>query len=63
MIASRTSSINGKVSKASGIGNSVVYVGSKTGRDGIHGATMSSAEFNEDSESKRPTVQVGDPFT
>lgn len=50
-------------SKASGIGNSVVYVGSKTGRDGIHGATMSSAEFNEDSESKRPTVQVGDPFT
>ncbi len=49
-------------SKASGIGNSVVYVGSKTGRDGIHGATMSSTEFNEDSESKRPTVQVGDPF-
>ena len=50
-------------SKASGVGNSVVYVGSKTGRDGIHGATMSSTEFNEDSESKRPTVQVGDPFT
>ena len=50
-------------SKASGAGNSVVYVGSKTGRDGIHGATMSSTEFNEDSESKRPTVQVGDPFT
>ncbi len=40
----------------------MVYVGSKTGRDGIHGATMSSTEFNEDSESKRPTVQVGDPF-
>ena len=41
----------------------MVYVGSKTGRDGIHGATMASAEFNEDSEEKRPTVQVGDPFT
>jgi phosphoribosylformylglycinamidine synthase len=50
-------------SKASGIGNAVVYVGSKTGRDGIHGATMASAEFGADSESKRPTVQVGDPFT
>ncbi|KAA5606595.1 phosphoribosylformylglycinamidine synthase subunit PurL [Roseospira marina] len=50
-------------SKASGIGNPVVYVGSKTGRDGIHGATMASAEFNADSEEKRPTVQVGDPFT
>jgi phosphoribosylformylglycinamidine synthase len=50
-------------SKAAGIGNSVVYVGSKTGRDGIHGATMASAEFSEDSEEKRPTVQVGDPFT
>lgn len=50
-------------SKAAGIGNPVVYVGSKTGRDGIHGATMSSAEFTEDSEAKRPTVQVGDPFT
>src|SRR6201996_5070465 len=49
-------------SAAAGIGNPVVYVGSKTGRDGIHGATMSSTEFNEDSESKRPTVQVGDPF-
>lgn len=48
--------------KAAGVGNPVVYVGAKTGRDGIHGATMSSAEFNEDSESKRPTVQVGDPF-
>ena len=47
---------------AAGIGNPLVYVGSKTGRDGIHGATMSSTEFNEDSESKRPTVQVGDPF-
>jgi len=50
-------------SAASGIGNPVVYVGSKTGRDGIHGATMASAEFGEDSEEKRPTVQVGDPFT
>ena len=40
----------------------MVYVGSKTGRDGIHGATMASAEFDEDSEEKRPTVQVGDPF-
>jgi phosphoribosylformylglycinamidine synthase len=50
-------------SAAEGAGNPVVYVGSKTGRDGIHGATMASAEFNEDSEEKRPTVQVGDPFT
>ena len=50
-------------SAATGAGNPVVYVGSKTGRDGIHGATMASAEFNEDSEEKRPTVQVGDPFT
>ena len=50
-------------SAAAGIGNSVVYVGSKTGRDGIKGATMSSGEFNADTESKRPTVQVGDPFT
>ncbi len=49
-------------SKASGVGFPVVYVGAKTGRDGIHGATMSSAEFSEDSEDKRPTVQVGDPF-
>ncbi len=48
---------------ASGVGNSIVYVGSKTGRDGIHGATMASADFGEDSEEKRPTVQVGDPFT
>ncbi|UTW56720.1 phosphoribosylformylglycinamidine synthase subunit PurL [Kordiimonas sp. SCSIO 12610] len=48
---------------AAGVGNPVVYVGSKTGRDGIHGATMASAEFTEDSEEKRPTVQVGDPFT
>ncbi len=47
---------------ASGVGNKVLYVGSKTGRDGIHGATMSSEEFSEDSEEKRPTVQVGDPF-
>ena len=50
-------------SAATGAGNSVVYVGSKTGRDGIHGATMASTEFNEDTEEKRPTVQVGDPFT
>ena len=48
---------------ASGVGNPVVYVGSKTGRDGIHGATMASAEFDDDSDEKRPTVQVGDPFT
>jgi phosphoribosylformylglycinamidine synthase II len=51
------------LSAAKGAGNPVVYVGSKTGRDGIHGATMASAEFNADSEEKRPTVQVGDPFT
>ena len=50
-------------SAASGVGNSIVYVGSKTGRDGIHGATMASADFGEDAEAKRPTVQVGDPFT
>ncbi|MBM3505372.1 MAG: phosphoribosylformylglycinamidine synthase subunit PurL [Alphaproteobacteria bacterium] len=50
-------------SKAAGVGNPVIYVGSKTGRDGIHGATMASAEFDERSEEKRPTVQVGDPFT
>jgi phosphoribosylformylglycinamidine synthase len=50
-------------SAAAGVGNPVVYVGSKTGRDGIHGATMASAEFDESSEEKRPTVQVGDPFT
>ncbi len=50
-------------SAASGIGNPIVYVGSKTGRDGIHGATMASADFGEDSDEKRPTVQVGDPFT
>ena len=49
-------------SKATGVGNSVVYVGSKTGRDGIHGATMASAEFDDSSDEKRPTVQVGDPF-
>ena len=50
-------------SAAAGVGNPVIYVGAKTGRDGIHGATMASAEFTEDSEEKRPTVQVGDPFT
>ncbi len=51
------------MSAASGAGKPVVYAGSKTGRDGIHGATMASAEFGEGSEEKRPTVQVGDPFT
>ncbi len=50
-------------SAASGAGNPVVYVGSRTGRDGIHGATMASTEFGENSDAKRPTVQVGDPFT
>jgi phosphoribosylformylglycinamidine synthase II len=48
--------------RAEGLGNAVLYVGSKTGRDGIHGATMASAEFNADLEEKRPNVQVGDPF-
>jgi phosphoribosylformylglycinamidine synthase subunit PurL len=48
--------------KASGTGNPVIYVGAKTGRDGIHGATMASEEFKEGSEQKRPNVQVGDPF-
>ena len=48
---------------ATGVGSPVVYVGAKTGRDGIHGATMASAEFDDDSAEKRPTVQVGDPFT
>jgi phosphoribosylformylglycinamidine synthase len=51
------------LSAAKGAGNPVVYIGSKTGRDGIHGATMASAEFDDASEDKRPTVQVGDPFT
>ncbi len=50
------------LARAEGAGNAVLYVGSKTGRDGIHGATMASAEFGEDSEGKRPNVQVGDPF-
>jgi phosphoribosylformylglycinamidine synthase II len=50
-------------SAATGIGNPIVYVGSKTGRDGIHGATMASADFEKDADAKRPTVQVGDPFT
>jgi len=49
--------------RAAGAGNPVVYVGAKTGRDGIHGATMASAEFSEQAEARRPTVQVGDPFT
>jgi len=48
--------------RASGVGNPVVYVGAKTGKDGIHGASMASAEFTEESKQKRPTVQVGDPF-
>ncbi|HYR74625.1 MAG TPA: phosphoribosylformylglycinamidine synthase subunit PurL [Pyrinomonadaceae bacterium] len=48
--------------KATGVGNPVLYVGAKTGRDGIHGATMASAEFDEEALQKRPTVQVGDPF-
>src|SRR5487761_2314243 len=48
---------------ATGIGNPIVYLGSKTGRDGIHGATMASASFEADAEEKRPTVQVGDPFS
>lgn len=50
-------------SRGAGVGQPIVYVGSKTGRDGIHGATMSSAEFTEGDEDQRPTVQVGDPFT
>ena len=50
-------------SKAQGLNQPVIYVGSKTGRDGIHGASMASAEFDENSEEKKPTVQVGDPFT
>ncbi len=50
-------------SAAKGAGNPVLYVGAKTGRDGIHGATMASAEFDDETEAKRPTVQVGDPFT
>ncbi len=49
-------------SAATGLGNPIVYVGSKTGRDGIHGATMASADFGDDIDAKRPTVQVGDPF-
>ena len=50
-------------SKAKGVGLPIVYLGAKTGRDGIHGATMASAEFDDHAEEKRPTVQVGDPFT
>jgi phosphoribosylformylglycinamidine synthase II len=49
--------------KATGVGMPIVYLGSKTGRDGIHGASMASAEFDDDSDAKRPTVQVGDPFS
>ena len=48
--------------RAAGVGNPVIYAGAKTGRDGIHGATMASEEFGEEAQSKRPTVQVGDPF-
>ncbi len=51
------------LSKAKGVGLPVVYLGAKTGRDGIHGATMASAEFDDKADEKRPTVQVGDPFT
>lgn len=51
------------LSEAKGVGMPVVYLGSKTGRDGIHGATMASAEFDDNSDEKRPTVQVGDPFS
>src|SRR5438270_10919948 len=49
--------------RAEGVGNPVFYVGNKTGRDGIHGASMASATFDEGAEERRPTVQVGDPFT
>ena len=49
--------------KAAGVGNPVIYFGSKTGRDGIHGATMASDSFDDTAAQKRPTVQVGDPFT
>lgn len=49
-------------SKARGTGNYVVYVGAKTGRDGVHGASMASESFDDNSESKKPTVQIGDPF-
>jgi len=49
--------------RATGVGNPVIYVGAKTGRDGVHGATMASGEFTEESKHKRPNVQVGDPFT
>ena len=59
-IAGRDKIVKGR---ASGEGSPVLYVGSKTGRDGIHGATMASASFDEESETKRPMVQVGDPFT
>ena len=51
------------LSEAKGVGLPIVYLGSKTGRDGIHGATMASAEFDDNSEEKRPTVQIGDPFS
>ena len=51
------------LSEAKGVGMPVVYLGAKTGRDGVGGATMASAEFDDDSEEKRPTVQVGDPFS
>jgi phosphoribosylformylglycinamidine synthase subunit PurL len=49
--------------KAAGVGNPILYVGSRTGRDGIHGASMASESFDQESEKKKPTVQVGDPFT
>jgi len=50
------------LAKAQGVGNLIVYVGAKTGRDGVHGASMASASFDEDSESKKPNVQIGDPY-
>ena len=48
--------------RASGVGNKILYIGAKTGRDGIHGATMASDEFSQGGPSQRPTMQVGDPF-
>ncbi|WP_040403429.1 AIR synthase-related protein, partial [Alkalibacillus haloalkaliphilus] len=51
-----------QVGQAKGIGNTVMYIGSKTGRDGIHGATFASEELTDDSQEDRPAVQVGDPF-
>src|SRR6201981_2386159 len=63
MAAGRAAARKTFYSRASGVGMPMVYLGSKTGRDGIHGASMASAEFGADAEEKRPTVQVGDPFS